>query len=247
MDNEANGRVVTEHLAVEPPAGGSRTLRAALMRPDRTGPWPGVVMLHEAWGFDDVLVRQAERLASAGYLVIVPDLYSDGPKLPCMITTFRGMQAQRGRAFVDIEAATDLLRDHDECTGKVGVIGFCMGGGFALLLGARGYDASSVNYGMLPDDLDDAIRESCPVVASFGARDSGLAGAAERLAGALSRAGVRHDVAEYPTAGHAFLNDVENAPAVLRPLMRVAGAGPDPAAATHAWQRIEAFFAEHLG
>lgn len=240
-------RVVRDDVIIEPPTGGSRSLRAALMHPDTGGPWPGVVMLHEAWGFDDVLVRQAERLASAGYLVIVPDLYSDGPRLPCMITTFRGMQAQRGKPFVDIEAATDFLRDHHSCTDKVGVIGFCMGGGFALLLGARGYDATSVNYGMLPDDLDDVVRESCPVVASFGGRDGSLAGAAEQLAGSLSRAGIRHDVAEYPTAGHAFLNDAANGPRPIRPLLRVAGAGPDPAAATHAWQRIEAFFAEHLG
>ena len=56
-----------------------------------------------------------------------------------------------------------------------------------------------------------------------------------------------HDVKVYPTAGHAFLNDAEVGPRPLRPLFRVAGIGPDPAASRDAWQRIESFFAEHLG
>ena len=98
-------------------------------RPDVAGPWPGVVMLHEAWGIDDVLRRHAERLASAGYLVYAPDLLGEGPWLRL---------SPSGKPFELIEscrrAAGSLTRD---CTGKVGVIGFCMGGGFALLLSAE--------------------------------------------------------------------------------------------------------------
>jgi carboxymethylenebutenolidase len=70
--------------------------------------------------------------------------------------------------------------------------------------------------------------------------------AAAKLEQALTNAGVVHDVKEYPTAGHAFLNDAENGPRVLRPLFRVAGVGPEPTAAADAWQRIERFFAMHL-
>lgn len=238
--------IVSDDVVIEPPAGGSRTLRGILVKPTGPGPWPGIVMIHEAWGFDDVLVRQAERMAGAGYQVIVPDLYTDGPRLPCMISTFRALQAQHGKPFIDIEATTERLRSEPDCTGRIGVIGFCMGGGFALLLGSRGYQAASVNYGMLPDDLDEVVAGSCPIVGSYGAKDKGLTGAADRLADALDRASVPHDVKEYPTAGHAFLNDVQNGPKPLRPLLRVAGAGPDPVAAADAWQRIEAFFAVNL-
>jgi carboxymethylenebutenolidase len=84
------------------------------------------------------------------------------------------------------------------------------------------------------------------VVASYGGRDRTMKHAAARLQDALSRAGVVHDVKEYPTAGYAFLNDVDVGPRVLRPLFRVTGVGPEPTAAADAWQRIEDFFARHL-
>ena len=62
----------------------------------------------------------------------------------------------------------------------------------------------------------------------------------------MTRAGVPHDVKEYPGAGHSFLNDASNGPRVLRPLLRVANIGPHPDAAADAWRRIEAFFAAQL-
>jgi carboxymethylenebutenolidase len=236
------------HVVLDPGRGGStRQVQAILVRPSDPGPWPGVVMVHEAFGLDDVLERQARRLAEAGYVVLAPDLFSAGPRLRCLVSTFRTLQAGAGPAFADLEAARQHLKADPGCTGRVGVIGFCMGGGFALLLARRGFDASSVNYGRLPEDLDAAVAGSCPIVASYGARDKGLAGAAPRLAEALRRAGVRHDVAEYPTAGHSFLNDAPNGPRVLRPLLRIAGVGPDPVAAADAWRRIEELFAEQLG
>ena len=76
--------------------------------------------------------------------------------------------------------------------------------------------------------------------------DPSLRGAASRLDAALDKAGVTHDVKEYPAAGHAFLNDAEAGPRALRPLLRVAGIGPEPESARDAWGRIEAFFAAHL-
>ncbi len=106
--------------------------------------------------------------------------------------------------------------------------------------------AAAVNYGQLPRDLDAAVVGACPVVGSYGGNDRTLRNAAAKLDGGLTKAGVVHDVKEYPGAGHAFLNDTENGPRALRPLFRVAGMGPRPEAAADAWKRIEAFFAEHL-
>ena len=219
---------------------------AVLVRPAAPGPWPGVVMVHEAWGLDDVLRRQADRLASAGFVVLAPDLYDDGPRMRCVRATFAALRARSGPPFDILQACRAQLLEDRHVNGRVGVIGFCMGGGFALLLAAEGFDASAVNYGMVPADVDEVLRGACPVVASYGGRDRQLVGEVPRLTAALEAAGVPHDVQVYPTAGHSFLNDVPNGPPLLRPLLRLGHVGPDPAAAQDAWRRIEAFFGTHL-
>jgi carboxymethylenebutenolidase len=203
-------------------------------------------MVHEVFGLNGVMRRHADRLAAAGYLTLAVDLFSAGGTRRCMVSTLRQMRKGDGPALADIEAGRRWLRVASECTDKIGVIGFCMGGGFALLTAGRGFDVSAANYGPLPDDLDDALAGACPVVGSYGGSDPGLKHAAATLETALTEAGVAHDVKEYPGAGHTFLNDVEVGPRPLRPLMRVAGIKPDPVAAVDAWRRIEAFFALHL-
>ena len=219
---------------------------AVLVRPAEPGPWPGVVMVHEAWGLDDVLRRQADRLASAGFVVLAPDLYGDGPRLRCMRSTFAALQARSGPPFDVLRACREQLLEDRRVNGKVGVIGFCMGGGFALLVAADGFDASSVNYGMVPEDVDEVLRGACPVVASYGGRDRQLAPAIPRLRAALEKNEVPYDLEVYPTAGHSFLNHATNGPRVFRPLLKVAHVGPDPVAAPDAWRRIEEFFGQHL-
>ena len=219
---------------------------AVLVRPAAPGPWPAVVMIHEAWGLDDVLRRQADRLASAGFLVLAPDLYGDGPRLRCMISTFKAFKARTGLPFDVIQRCREHLLEDRRGNGKVGVIGFCLGGGFALLVSSDGFDASAVNYGMVPPDVDEVLRGSCPMVASYGGKDKSLVEEVPRLRAALESNDVPYDLEVYPTAGHSFLNDVPNAPLPLRPLMRLAHAGPEPVAAADAWRRIEDFFGTHL-
>lgn len=226
--------------------GTSRGLRAYVATPTTPGPWPGIVAPHEAWGLDECLRRQADYLASRGYLVVAPDLYSDGGGLRCVRQVFTAIARREGRPFADVQAARRWLVGHTGGSGRVGVIGFCMGGSFALVLADRGFDAASVNYGQVPGDLE-VLRGACPIVASYGGRDRALQGSAARLQGALTEFGVPHDIKEYPRAGHSFLNHVPNSPLVLRPLAKIAGMGPEPAAAQDAWERIDAFFETHLG
>ena len=234
-------------VPLDTPPGGSFRASGVLGVPDGDGPWPGVVMVHEAFGVSDVMRRQVERMASAGFLALMPDLFADGGPRRCLISTFRAFAAGEGKPFIDIESARQTLTARADCTGAVGVLGFCMGGGFALAAATRGFDAASANYGRLPSDLD-ALALACPIVGSYGGRDSSLKGAAEKLELTLTRHGVPHDVKEYPDAGHSFLNDAETGPKSMRWVTkRMIGAGPDPEAAADAWQRIDGFFAEHLG
>jgi len=226
--------------------GGSQPLRGYLATPTGTGPHPGVVLIHEIFGIDDVMRRHADRLAGMGYLTLAVDLFSAGGAVRCLVSSMIAMIRGRGRAFADIEAARDYLTGSTDCTGKIGVIGFCMGGGFALLTANTGYDAAAVNYGQLPRDRESALAGACPIVGSYGGRDPSLRGATRKLSETLNQTGVQHDIKEYPAASHAFLNDAEAGPRVLRPLLRVAGIGPEPDSARDAWNRIEAFFADHL-
>jgi carboxymethylenebutenolidase len=225
---------------------GSQPLRGYLARPAGIGPRPAVVMIHEIFGLDEVMRGHADRLAGFGYLTLAVDLFSAGSTARCLVATMTAMMRGRGRAFADISAAHDYLADSPECTGKIGVIGFCIGGGFALLTANNGFDAAAVNYGQLPRHLDEAVAGACPIVGSYGGRDPSLRGAARRLDAALDKAGVTHDVKEYAAASHAFLNDAEAGPRVLRPFLRVAGIGPESESAKDAWDRIERFFATHL-
>jgi carboxymethylenebutenolidase len=233
-------------IEVGPVRDGSAKLSGYLARPSADGPWPGVVVIHEAFGLNDVVRRQADHLAGAGYLALALDLYTDGGAARCLVSTFRALLSGRGKAIADIEAGRTFLREHADCTGRVGVIGFCMGGGFALACAGRGFDAASANYGPLPPKLERVLVGACPIVASYGGRDPLIPGAARKLQRTLAKVGVEHDLKIYPGVGHSFMNDAPVGPGPTPQVMRIANAGPKPEAAADAWQRIEAFFAEHL-
>ena len=226
-----------------PASAGSHQSAYLAVPPVGPGPFPGVVVLQDAFGMTDYLRDHTDRLAAAGYVSVAPRLYSahgGGPR--CVAAVMRSMSSLEGSVFADIDAARGWLADRDDCTGRVGVIGFCQGGGFALLSAAR-YDfaAAAPNYGQVPTDAERELEGACPMVASFGAKDPALRGHPERLAGALDALGVEYDLKTYPDAGHSFL---ERLPA--QSVVRFAGLGYHQPSAEDAWGRILRFFATHL-
>jgi carboxymethylenebutenolidase len=219
-----------------------------LATPPGTGPWPGVVVLHEAFGLNDDIRAYADRFAAEGYLALAPDLFGGKPGIRCVMRGFRELDAGHGPTFDAIDNARGDLARRPECTGRVGVIGFCLTGGFALLAAVKhDFAVAAVNYGKVPDNAATVLRGACPVVASYGGRDAAnLRHAASALDSALTQAGVPHDVKEYPDAGHGFLNRHRPA-APLKAILKLLGNnGFRPEDASDAWSRITAFFAEHL-
>ncbi|MCK0174332.1 MULTISPECIES: dienelactone hydrolase family protein [Mycobacteriaceae] len=219
---------------------------ALLGRPDgvtaQQGPRPGVVVVHDAAGISADNEAIVARVAAAGYVALAPNLYSRGGRARCITRVFRELLAQQGRVFDDLLATRDHLVALPECSGAVAIAGFCMGGQFALLLGAGNFGAAAPFYGVpLPKNLDDLLDVSCPIVASYGRRDPLGRGAPEKLASAVRAKGVPADIKVYPQAGHSFANRLP-----AQPLLRVTGFGYDDAATEDAWRRVFAFFDAHL-
>lgn len=214
-----------------------------LAAPSDASPWPGVMVLHQGYGLDDDIRRITDRVAAMGYLAVAPDLV-DGRGWRCLARLFRDLRRGHGEAIEKLESVIAWIRARADCTGQVGTIGFCLGGGFAFLLGARGeVDAAAPSYGLAPRDFT----SSCPVVASYGARDRLHRGQAAKARRLLAEAGVAQDVKVYQTAGHSFMNQSDGdhrlVELISQPFLAV---GYDREAAEDAWSRIEAFFREHL-
>lgn len=221
-----------------------RPLSGHLALPTGVGRAPGVVVLHEAFGLDDDIRSIAGRFAAEGYVALAPDLFSWGPTPRCLVSTFRDLLRGQGPAHQRVDAAGRWLAEHDRCNNRVGVVGFCMGGGFALVAAPRGtFAAASVNYGLVPKDAEAVLSDACPIVASYGGRDRALRGHAERLQKALEALGIDHDVKEYPAVSHSFMNRHTGWTAAFD---RVGGFRYGAPEAEDAWVRILTFLRRHL-
>ena len=228
-------------------ADSGRRLSAAVARPEAGGVHPGVVVIHEVFGDQPEMRAVCQMFADRGYVAVMPDLFTGrGPHPICVARTM--IDASRGRVNEDIDAARAWLVAQEDVDGeRIGVIGFCMGGGFALAYvggSPPGVRAAAVNYGPVPRSSS-RLRGACPVVASYGAKDKMIGqGHAERLRGHLQALGVEHDVKVYDVAGHCFMTEGHHPIGRLVYLPMRLGYVPD--AAIDAWDRIFAFFDARL-
>jgi carboxymethylenebutenolidase len=219
------------------PLKGSREpFNGYLVEPAGKGPFPAVVVIMEWWGLNDQIKGVADRLATAGYAALVPDLYygqvtADPEKAHELM---RGLDPKV--ALTDLGSAMDYLRSLPEVgKSKIGSLGFCMGGGLSLQLALNRPDLSGavMFYGQPDTDPVALDKAACPVLGNFGAEDQGIPAAKiQEMAKQLNEVGEGADVKIYPGAGHAFFNET-------RPSYNAA-------AAADAWTRTLTFFKARL-
>jgi carboxymethylenebutenolidase len=222
-------------------------MKALLASPREEGRRPAVIVLHEAFGLNTDMRGKTQRFADHGYVALAPDLYSTRGAMPfCMVRVMRGIQGGRGPVMDDLEACRQWLTERPEVdASRIGVIGFCMGGGIALLFAVRApVGVAGVFYGGVPDKSSD-LEGVCPVVGGYGARDRVFGKNGGKLERHLRELGVPSDIVTYPKAGHSFLSDHKGFIAKLN-AWGPTKVGFNPAAAEDSWRRIDAFFAEHL-
>jgi len=233
---------------VSVPLSDGRSMRALVVRPDGEAPaggWPGVLVVHEAFGLTPEITEVGRTFADRGWVAVVPDVFSAGNKLGCLVRSMREMVGGRPGAVVDdLVAVQQWLGARDDVDGdRTTAIGFCMGGAFALLIGSlapAGLRAVSANYGQPPaEDLD--LTRCPPVIASYGERDRTLSGAGPAMQARLTAAGVEHEVSTYPGAAHSFLTGDHR----LLGFVPLPGTSYVTSAAEEAWPRIFDFLERH--
>ena len=200
------------------------------------GPFPGVVVIHEAFGLNENIRDVTRRFADSGYAAFAVDLFAGRNRAVCMARFMGGMLRGKTEPFGvgDLKKALSVLGEQPGVdAARLGAIGFCMGGGYALAWACADERLKAVApyYGANPRPLS-AVARSCPVVGSYPEKDF-TARSARKLDGELARHGVPRDVKIYPGARHSFFND--------------RGRTYDPSAAEDSWRRTLAFFAEHIG
>jgi carboxymethylenebutenolidase len=201
------------------------------------GSGPGVVVIQEWWGLNDQIKSTADRIASEGFTALAPDLYhGKGAQFGEPDEAGKLMMAlQADEVAKDVRGAAQFLAERTG--GKVGVIGFCMGGQLALLTGTVAPDQIGAvvdMYGIHPNIEPDFSKMKAPVLGLFAADDGSMNDEAkERLALQLEGADVEFDLFTYPGVDHAFMNE-QRADAY------------DKNTAEDAWERILAFFKKNL-
>ena len=220
LEFKANGGAATGYLA----------------HPAEGGPFPAVVVIQEWWGLNDNIRDIANRIAAEGYVALAPDLYHGNVTAEPDEAQKLMMALQQDKAVIDMNGAVSALQARDDVqTSRLGVTGFCLGGGLALLLAMKNpaITAAAPFYGVPMGDLSEATNIQGGVLALYAGQDGFVTSDyVAKVQDALVAGGVSHEIHTYPDADHAFFNDTQGA------------YKPDDAA--DAWERLKRFLAARL-
>ena len=228
-------RIKTEVLSY-PSSAGSGTVKGYLAKPaNATGKLPGVLVIHENRGLNPHIEDITRRLALDNFIAFAPDALTplggypgDEDKARTLFATL-----DQKKSLEDFVAATTFLKSREDCTGKLGVVGFCYGGGMAHTLATRLPELNAVVpfYGNHPP-AEDAAKVKAPLLIHFAGVDERINASWPTYEAALKAANVRFTAHQYAGTQHGFNNDTT-------PRF-------DPTAAKLAWERTMAFFNQTL-
>ena len=226
-----DAQVIGEYVEYSSPRGAG-TMRGYLVRPaGSNGDLPGVVVVHENRGLNLHIEDVARRTAIAGFLAFAPDALTPLGGYPGNDDDGRTLQGQRDRAEMqeDFVAAGGFLKSHEECSGAVGVVGFCYGGGICNMMAVRIPDlgASVPFYGGQPA-VEDVPRINAPLLIHYAGLDERINAGWPAYEAALRANDKTYTMHMYEGANHGFHNDTTPR--------------YDETAATLAWQRTVDFF-----
>jgi carboxymethylenebutenolidase len=218
-------------------AGTKGAVRAYVARPaGMDGKRPGVLVIHENRGLNAHIEDVARRTALAGYIAVAPDGLSVAGGAPADQEKARDLFAATDRALIDADviAAVPWLAARDDCTGRVGTVGFCYGGGIALRCAVEhAAVAAAVCFYGSALDAEQLAKVTAPLLLHYAGRDERINAGIEAFRAAMDARGVAYSLNMYPGTQHGFHNDAS-------------AARYDAAASRLAWDRTLAFFAQHL-
>ena len=228
-------RITSEYIHYDSPKGGG-SIKALLSKPaDTKGKLGGVVVVHENRGLNPYIEDVAKRVALAGFIAIAPDALSPLGGYPGNDDAGREMQSKRDRneMLEDFIAAYDYLKNNKDCNGKIGVVGFCFGGGIANMMAVRlpGLSAAVPFYGSQPA-AEDVPKIQAPLLLHYAGLDTRVNEGWPAYEAALKANGKAYTAYIYPNVNHGFHNDTTPR--------------YDKAAAELAWKRTIDFFKEKL-
>lgn len=228
-------RLQSDYINYDSPKGGG-SIKGLLSKPKKSnGKIPGIVVVHENRGLNPYIEDVGRRAALEGYITLAPDALSPLGGYPGNDDDGRAMQRKRDRneMLEDFIAAYNYLKSHKDCSGKIGVVGFCFGGWISNMMAVKvpTLNAAVPYYGRQPSD-EDAVKVKSPLLLQYAGLDKRVNAGWPAFEKILKEQKIAHEVHFYPDVNHGFHNNTT--PRFDKP------------AADLSWNRTMAFFAKHL-